>query len=147
MSSSFCSWSSWTKWERWVNLRFYIFASGVNQRNERGKWVQNFLVFPLGFGSFPRVFSRALWRNLVRVECVYMIKPMVVFVLLGIDAALVDGCGIWEHLQSFSESKCLQGYSKTLWIRQKILRLRNYWFNCGFPIRGTTNQRIPNQWL
>ena len=29
---------------------------------------------------------------------------------------LNDECGIWEHLHSFREVKCLQGYSKTLWM-------------------------------
>ena len=135
MSSS-CSWCSWTKWEHWVNQRFYLFVSGVNQGNEEGRWVQDFLVLPQGFGSFPSVFLRARWRNLVRVECLLMIKPMVVD--LEVDATLVDGfyycwfflfakrirfywviftfflkkaiheCVIWEHLHIFREVKCLQ---------------------------------------
>ena len=33
MSSSFCCWCSRTKWGRWVNLRLYLFVSGVNQRS------------------------------------------------------------------------------------------------------------------
>ena len=46
-----------------------------------------------------------------------MIKPVVVgFVLFGIDATLVDVCGISEHLHSFREVKCLQGYLKSLWM-------------------------------
>ena len=45
MSSSFCSWSSWIKWGGWVNLRFYLFVLGANQRNDRGRWVnKDFLV-------------------------------------------------------------------------------------------------------
>ena len=32
------------------------------------------------------------------------------------DATMVDGCGIWEHLHSFREGKCLQGHSKALWM-------------------------------
>ena len=43
-----------------------------------------------------------------------MIK--LIFILLGIEAALGDACGIWEHLHSFGEVKYFQGYSKTLWI-------------------------------
>ena len=31
MSFSFSSWCSWTKQVGWVNLRFYLFVSGVNQ--------------------------------------------------------------------------------------------------------------------
>ena len=61
-----------------MNLRFYLLVSGVNQENERGRSAQNFLVLPQGFRSFFTVFSRARWRNLVRLECLQMIKPMVV---------------------------------------------------------------------
>ena len=37
-----------------------------------------------------------------------------VFVLLGVDATLGDGGGIWKYLHR--EVKCIQGYSKTLWV-------------------------------
>ena len=40
-----------------MNLRFYLFVSGVNQVNEEGRLVQDFLVLPQGLGSFPSVFS------------------------------------------------------------------------------------------
>ena len=46
MGSSFCFWCSWTEWEHWVNIRFYLFLSGVNQKGEGGRWVQDFLVTP-----------------------------------------------------------------------------------------------------
>ena len=36
------------------------------------------------------------------------------FVLLGIDATLGDGCRIWEHLLNFKDVKRLQGDSKIL---------------------------------
>ena len=36
--------------------------------------------------------------------------------LQEVDAIIVDGCGILEHLHSFREVKCLQGHSKALWI-------------------------------
>ena len=53
-----------------------------------------------------------------------MIKSMVIgFVSLGVDATLsANGCGIWEHLYSFSEVKCLQSYFKTLWMRTCIYK-------------------------
>ena len=38
------------------------------------------------FGSFPSAFSRVRWHNLVCVEFLYMIKPMVVD--LEVDATL-----------------------------------------------------------
>ena len=48
------------------------------------------------------------------MECLFMVKPMVVgFVLLGVDAAVDNGRGIWEHLNSFKEVEYLQSYCKT----------------------------------
>ena len=49
-----------------MSLRFYLFVSGVDQRNEGKKWVQEFLVFPQGFWSFSSLISRARWCDLVR---------------------------------------------------------------------------------
>ena len=77
------------KWEHWVNLKFYLFVPGVNQGIEEGRWFQDFLVLPQDFGSFPLTFSRARWRNLVRMECLQMIKPMAVD--FKVDATLGDG--------------------------------------------------------
>ena len=37
--------------------------------------------------------------------CRWLSQWWLVFVLLGIDATLVDGCGVWEYLQSLSELK------------------------------------------
>ena len=46
-----------------------------------------------------------------------MIKAVVVgFCSFGLDATLGDWCGIRQHLHSFREVQCLQGYSKTLWM-------------------------------
>ena len=39
-----------------MNLRFYLFVPGVNERNAGGRLVQDFLVLPRGFGSFPQSF-------------------------------------------------------------------------------------------
>ena len=61
MGSSFCSWCSWTEWEHWVNIRFYLFLSGVNQKDEGGRWVQDFLVTP--------VFLRVSWC----IQCVWSV--------------------------------------------------------------------------
>ena len=82
MSSYLCSWCSWTKWKRWEDLRFHLFASDVNQGNEGGRIVQDSLLLPQECGSFPAVALRARWYNLVRVECLSMIKPMVVVFVL-----------------------------------------------------------------
>ena len=42
--------------------------------------------------------------------------------LQKVDDTRVDGCGIWGHLHSFKEVKCLQDCSKT-WMGIKILWL------------------------
>ena len=46
--------------------------------NKEGRYVQDFLLLPQGFESFPSDLRRARWCNLVCVACLYMIKPMVV---------------------------------------------------------------------
>ena len=131
----FCFWSSWTKWQHWENPRLYHFLPGDNQGNEEGRWVQDFFVLLQGFGSFPKVFSRARWHNLVRVErwLIWRLVPLwvmgfiLLFLLFTIRISIyqviftiffkkkaINGCRIWEHLHSFREVKCLQGCSKTL---------------------------------
>ena len=40
---------------------------------------------------------------------------------MEVDVTLGDECGIWEYLQSFSKMKCLQGFSKILWMFQDFL--------------------------
>ena len=69
---------------------------------------------------------KARWHNLVCVcvcvcvcmcfVCRWLSQWWLVFVLLEVDATLGDGCGILESLHSFREVKCLQGYSKILWM-------------------------------
>ena len=39
-----------------MNQRFYFFVSGVNQGNEEGRRVQDFLVLPQGSGASPQSF-------------------------------------------------------------------------------------------
>ena len=62
-----------------MNLKFYLFVSGVNQGNE-GREEDISL-----FGSSASVLSRVFG-----------------FVLLEADATLGNESGIWEHLHSFS---------------------------------------------
>ena len=78
MSSSFCSWCSWAKWESYADLRFPLFVCGVNKKNEGSRWVQDLLVLPEGCRGFPSVVSRVRWCNLMRVECLLVIKKMMV---------------------------------------------------------------------
>ena len=78
MSSFFWFLCNRMKWGRWLNLRYYRFVLGVNQKNEEVRWVQHFIVLPQWFKSFHSDLSQAGWSDLVCVECLLMIKPMVV---------------------------------------------------------------------
>ena len=71
-----------------MNLRFYLFISGVNQGNKKGE-ESKISLLPQGLWSFPSVFSPARWRNLVSVVCLYMITSMVMD--FEVDANLGDG--------------------------------------------------------
>ena len=70
MSSSFCFWCRWAKWACWVNLRLYLFASGFNQRNEGGRWVQDSFCYPRSSGASPQFFCERilLWVIVVWSE-------------------------------------------------------------------------------
>ena len=61
-------------------------------------------MLPQGFLS---VFSRARWGNLVRVQCLQMIKPMVVD--FEVDTTLGDGF----HYYCFFYSQIELGFSKS----------------------------------
>ena len=54
-------------------------------------------------------------------------KMVVVFVLLGVDVTLGDGCRICEQWCSFREVKCLQGCSKTLFSFLVLLKEMRVW--------------------
>ena len=48
-----------------------------------------------GMEVSPIVFLQERWCNLVRIDCLQMIKPLVVgFVLSEVDVTLGDGCVI-----------------------------------------------------
>ena len=51
-----------------MNLRFYLFVSGVNQGNELWRSVQDFLVLSQGCWSLPSIFTQTRWRHLVGVD-------------------------------------------------------------------------------
>ena len=40
-----------------MNLRFYLFVPGVNERNAGGRLVQDFLVLPRGWGASLSLFA------------------------------------------------------------------------------------------
>ena len=40
-----------------MNLRFYLFVPGVNERNAGGRLVQDFLVLPRGSGASLSLFA------------------------------------------------------------------------------------------
>ena len=95
-----------------MNLRFYLSISGFNQGNEEGRWVPNILVLPQWFGSFSSVFQGESWYNLVCMECLEIIKPMLVD-LRSTGGWSYSGWWVWvecKNICSFREAKCLQGY-------------------------------------
>ena len=107
--------AEWKEEGAWIWGFIFLFLVLIRW-NEEGRWVQDFLLLPQGFESFPSDLPRARWQNLVCGVFVRLSQWWLVFVLLGVGATLGDGCGIWEHLHNFGEVKCLQGYSKTLWM-------------------------------
>ena len=93
------------------------FVSDVIQKNDGGREMSSRFpcLTPGDWELLHSLFASEL-VYLVYVECLEMIKPMVVvFVLLEFDATLVIGVE-FENLRSFWGIKCLQGYSKTLWM-------------------------------
>ena len=49
-----------------MNLRYYLFVFGFNQRNEKVTRVKDFLVLPQGFESFSQTFHEQGGR----IQCV-----------------------------------------------------------------------------
>ena len=65
------------------------------RRNEKEREVQDNLLSPQGFESFHSDLPRARWRNVVCVECLLMIKSMMVgFCFVGVDGTLCGEVGI-----------------------------------------------------
>ena len=52
----FLLWCYWSKRECWVKV------FDLNQENDGGSWVQDFLVLPKGFNNFPSVLSQLRWH-------------------------------------------------------------------------------------
>ena len=71
--------------------------------NENRRWVQDSLLTPQRFESFHSDLLQARWHTIVCVECLWMIKLIVVgFCFIGVWS-YSDECGIWYHLYSFRE--------------------------------------------
>ena len=106
-----------------MNLRFYLFASCVNQRNGgRGGEFKISLCYPRGLGAFPQLHREwdggiwCLWS-----VCRWLSQWCLVFVLLNADATLGDRCGIWNI--------CIVS----------VVKLQ-------VPSSGNPAQRVPNWW-
>ena len=50
------------------------------------------------------LMSKVMWFSACEV---FVVIKLMETVLLGVDAALADGCRVWEHLHSFRENKFL----------------------------------------
>ena len=104
MRSSFYSWCSWTKWVPWRNLRFSFFVSNANQVEWGRKMSPRFpFVTPRVWELSLRPTASERWHNLVCMECLQMIKPMVVaFCSIG------DWWWVWQWVRGAG-------------VRQKVL--------------------------
>ena len=97
------------------------------------------------FGSFPSVFSRARWGILVRVECSFLIKPMVA----GL-CSIRDWCYSWwwvwdlRTLTQFQGSVMPSGLSEDFMDGYIKFTTPLLLIELGVPIRGTPTQRLPS---
>ena len=117
---------------------FYLFFLVLIRLNKERKWVQDFLLLPQGFESFRSDLSQTRWSNLVRVECLQMIKLMVVgFCYIG--GWCDSGCEIWEHFHSFRDisrvvSRLYRWVYKTLRFSPLTVEL-SVVVMTGFPVK------------
>ena len=107
MRSSFYSWCSWTKWVPWRNLRFSFFVSNANQVEWGRKMSPRFpFVTPRVWELSLRPTASERWHNLVCMECLQMIKPMVVgFCSIG------DWWWVWQWVRGGGVRQNRKSYS------------------------------------
>ena len=119
-----------------------LYAFGVEKENKEGKWVQDFFMLPDGFEGFSSDLSRAKWRNLVRVECLQMVKRMVAG-FCSIGGWCYSGQWMWDlsTLAQFQGSEIkTQGQSKIsffgfVWCKLRELGGRvSPRFPCVIPV-------------
>ena len=93
-----------------------LFVPTLAKRNEDAKGNLSFNVFASGVNQIEG--SRLRKQGCIS-ECVWSVcrwlKPMLVG-FCSIGGWCDSGWEIWEHLHSFKGVKCLQDYSKSLWM-------------------------------
>ena len=78
------------------------YATGLIKGIRRGGESKISFCYPRGLRASPQTYHEqgrviyCIWSI-----CRWLSEWWLIFVLLGIDATLGDGCGIWEHLHSF----------------------------------------------
>ena len=109
------------KWRWWVNPRFCLFSLLVLIRNEVvGIELRIFLCK----SRAGKLFLWPSWIGVVPISVCGVLEDdknqwWLVFVPMGADATVGNGCSIQEHLHSFRKVKYLQSCSKTFWMEQK----------------------------
>ena len=97
-----------------MNLRLYLFVSDIIEKNDGGRWVQDFLVLPQGIGSHSLVASDLVYLVL-RSVCWWLNQWRLFLFCWSLMLLWMMGVGS-DNLRSFWEIKCLQCYCKTLWM-------------------------------
>ena len=68
-------------------------------------------------------------------------------ILLEVDAALGDGCEIWEHFHNFKKSEMSAGLFQHFMDGYMKFYNSPITSQLQVPNEGDTNKRVPNQWL
>ena len=95
----------------------FLFIASTNPGGRGRRWVQDFHLLSQGFESFP--LDHRDWVGLIQCVCSicrWLRQKWLVYVLLEFDAAVGEGCGIWEHLHSFREVKWERGVSPRFYL-------------------------------
>ena len=101
---------------RGKNLAIHSLWFWYYQGNEEVRWIQDFFLLPQGFESSFWGLSQARWRNLVCVECLGIIKPVVVS-FCSIEGWSYSGWWVW-NLRTLSQ---FQGIEMSRWLFQNFI--------------------------
>ena len=102
---------------RSAEIEFFCLLLRLILEGEEERWVQDFHLLSQGFESFP--LDHRDWVGLIQCVCSicrWLRQKWLVYVLLEFDAAVGEGCGIWEHLHSFREVKWERGVSPRFYL-------------------------------
>ena len=116
--------------------------------NEKGKWFKDFFLSPQGFESFQSDLPRARCRNIVCVECLQMIRSMVVgFCFIGVWC--YTRVWVWNliRLTQFQGSEMSPGLFQYFMDVYKTLRLSALLVEHGVVVMSVRLNPIGSQSL